>query len=397
LNFLQEMENCREAEDYMLNNPIPNVKFPVVYPRLTALSVLTMGYEEGVPLSDRQAMLAAGVSPHHVSKLVSQIFCQMLFVDGFVHCDPHPGNILVTWSNDEEGENKKKKEDTGNGKKSSPGIVVLDHALYRRLSPDFQAAHRCLWEGAFSGDVDKMMSAAKRMLDPKDSSHITEDQAQKLVEMVTNVPWKSLASESVHPRDRIALLEGGGSSSSSSSSKGGEERGGARRMEEEPSMQVLEQGLRNILPECCDETASTDLFFTLKTLACLRASNRTIKVEENVAMVGVRPAIALKAVSEHWLVLLLSRWCDKETNNNNSSNSRRKLENGGSRAESLGRGVKSAKSLSLRQPWGQFVRKMASKIHLRLETMILWISFYWQSIGGGGGSPLLRNTISSLY
>ena len=42
------------------------------------------------------------------------------FISGFVHCDPHPGNILVRAVN------------------SKPQIVLLDHGQYRELSEDFR-------------------------------------------------------------------------------------------------------------------------------------------------------------------------------------------------------------------------------------------------------------------
>jgi len=37
----------------------------------------------------------------------------MIFVNGYIHCDPHPGNVLIRKNADEEIE-----------------IVMLDHGLY---------------------------------------------------------------------------------------------------------------------------------------------------------------------------------------------------------------------------------------------------------------------------
>lgn len=44
----------------------------------------------------------------------------MIFQCGFVHCDPHPGNILVRCPGARDGEG------TGDGVQ----IVLLDHGLY---------------------------------------------------------------------------------------------------------------------------------------------------------------------------------------------------------------------------------------------------------------------------
>lgn len=49
-----------------------------------------------------------------VSKKMSKIFSEMIFKYGYVHCDPHPGNILV---------NKMKKGETT--------LTLLDHGLYQ--------------------------------------------------------------------------------------------------------------------------------------------------------------------------------------------------------------------------------------------------------------------------
>lgn len=43
------------------------------------------------------------------------MYSEMIFVNGFVHCDPHPGNVLV-------------RKCPGTGKVE---IVLLDHGLYQ--------------------------------------------------------------------------------------------------------------------------------------------------------------------------------------------------------------------------------------------------------------------------
>lgn len=48
-----------------------------------------------------------------VSRDLGKLYSEMIFVQGYVHCDPHPGNVLV---------NKTKK---------GTQIVLLDHGLYQ--------------------------------------------------------------------------------------------------------------------------------------------------------------------------------------------------------------------------------------------------------------------------
>jgi aarF domain-containing kinase len=42
------------------------------------------------------------------------MYSEMIFLRGFIHCDPHPGNILVR-----------------KGSKGKAEIIMLDHGLYR--------------------------------------------------------------------------------------------------------------------------------------------------------------------------------------------------------------------------------------------------------------------------
>ena len=52
-----------------------------------------------------------------VSRDLGKLYSEMIFVQGYVHCDPHPGNVLV---------NKTKK---------GTQIVLLDHGLYQVSLP----------------------------------------------------------------------------------------------------------------------------------------------------------------------------------------------------------------------------------------------------------------------
>ena len=53
-------------------------------------------------------------SSFQLAQKLGILYSEMIFVNGFVHCDPHPGNILVRRSPKHEVE-----------------IVFLDHGLYQ--------------------------------------------------------------------------------------------------------------------------------------------------------------------------------------------------------------------------------------------------------------------------
>ena len=82
----------RFAADFAGN---PRVLVPEVYWKLSAGAVLTMADVAGLKISDRAALVAAGVDPAEVARTLYGIYMRQLFETHFVHADPHPGNIFV--------------------------------------------------------------------------------------------------------------------------------------------------------------------------------------------------------------------------------------------------------------------------------------------------------------
>lgn len=72
-----------------------------------------MEYVEGGQVNDLKYMQQHKIDPFEVSDKIGKLYSHMIFINGFVHSDPHPGNILV--------------------KKAPNGecmIILLDHGLY---------------------------------------------------------------------------------------------------------------------------------------------------------------------------------------------------------------------------------------------------------------------------
>lgn len=72
-----------------------------------------MEYLEGGQVNDLEYIKANSINPFEVSDKLGQLYSNMIFVEGFVHSDPHPGNILVH------------KQPSGR-----TDIILLDHGLY---------------------------------------------------------------------------------------------------------------------------------------------------------------------------------------------------------------------------------------------------------------------------
>jgi len=91
LDFRVEARNNRRFRHNFRNEAA--VVFPEVIEALSSERILTMTFIEGTKiLSTRQTRS----DPKRVARLGLQVLLKMIFEDGFVHADLHPGNIFIT-------------------------------------------------------------------------------------------------------------------------------------------------------------------------------------------------------------------------------------------------------------------------------------------------------------
>lgn len=91
LDFRQEAANNRRFRANFHGDP--DVVFPEVIEELCSARVLCMSFIQGTKI------LSVGrtrFEPQRVARLGLRALLKMIFVDGFVHADLHPGNIFVT-------------------------------------------------------------------------------------------------------------------------------------------------------------------------------------------------------------------------------------------------------------------------------------------------------------
>ncbi|RME55714.1 MAG: AarF/ABC1/UbiB kinase family protein, partial [Deltaproteobacteria bacterium] len=68
---------------------------PKAFRSHSSAHVLTMEFIEGIPAYDFEAMDRAGLDRKLLAERGTQAILQQIFVDGFFHADPHPGNIFA--------------------------------------------------------------------------------------------------------------------------------------------------------------------------------------------------------------------------------------------------------------------------------------------------------------
>jgi ubiquinone biosynthesis protein len=89
--------NIKHLNDNFIYND--KIIVPTTYPDYSTEKVLTMEYVDGIKLSE----VISGNDPKYNKVLIAdrivRSYFQQLFIDGFFHADPHPGNIFVTEDN----------------------------------------------------------------------------------------------------------------------------------------------------------------------------------------------------------------------------------------------------------------------------------------------------------
>ncbi len=93
LNYLGEAYNAtRLGKDLA---PLPGVTTPKIYYEYTTSKVLTMDFVAGVKITNLEAIKAAGIDTELLVTNLLRAMVKQLFITGFFHADPHPGNVFV--------------------------------------------------------------------------------------------------------------------------------------------------------------------------------------------------------------------------------------------------------------------------------------------------------------
>ncbi|OQR81856.1 glycoside hydrolase [Thraustotheca clavata] len=137
LDFVAEKENSRKIAHLFQKNEF--VYIPKVLDEYSTKRILTMEFMHGAKITDINAIKKMNLDPVAVAKHISSLFAEMLFCSGFVHCDPHPGNLFV------------RKHPT---LPNEAQVILLDHGLYRQLDDEFRVTFCKLWKGLLLRDND---------------------------------------------------------------------------------------------------------------------------------------------------------------------------------------------------------------------------------------------------
>jgi predicted unusual protein kinase regulating ubiquinone biosynthesis (AarF/ABC1/UbiB family) len=93
LDYLREGKNAERFGQNFKDDK--RVIFPAVHWKYTTSHVLTLEFVEGIKISETNTLKSAGINCADTATLLGEVYARMIYLHGFFHGDPHPGNIFV--------------------------------------------------------------------------------------------------------------------------------------------------------------------------------------------------------------------------------------------------------------------------------------------------------------
>ncbi|GAX82134.1 hypothetical protein CEUSTIGMA_g9562.t1 [Chlamydomonas eustigma] len=122
---------------------------PAMYSDLCTPRMIIMEWIQGIKITDKSELQKHRINPRVVGLELVKLFAELTLIHGYVHGDPHPGNLMVrpkgrrsflSW--------------LFRGTQQPFEIVVLDHGTYLSLPPDLREQFCQLWCSFASCNVD---------------------------------------------------------------------------------------------------------------------------------------------------------------------------------------------------------------------------------------------------
>ena len=208
LDFRREADSADHIRGLFRDDP--KVVVPEVYREWSTSRILVMELVDGIRVSDKAALEAAGLDPARVVQDLMHVFVRMIMGEGFFQADPHPGNIFI-------------------GPKGQ--LVLMDFGLCKDLPEGFglglfelmfsmmtlnrAAMIRAFEELGFetkTGSSDTFITIAERMVSRSDTGRFegefTEEMTHELFEAIRENPVVRVPSDFVLVGRAFGLLSG---------------------------------------------------------------------------------------------------------------------------------------------------------------------------------------------
>lgn len=140
LDYVQEGRN---AERFRLQfSADERVVIPRVYWDFSRGKVLTLEFVGGIKITECSVIKASGMDCRTLVSLLVETYAKMIFVHGFFHCDPHPGNIFV---------------------REGPTVVFVDFGMMQQITDATRRNLRRYANAVVENDAAGIVEALEKM------------------------------------------------------------------------------------------------------------------------------------------------------------------------------------------------------------------------------------------
>lgn len=137
LDYLKELEQMRRFKKLLEEQP---VYIPGVYASMSTAQVLVMEYIESIKITNVDQLRSQGADLGDIARRLIAVFIYQMTTSGYIHCDPHPGNLGIKLDGAE------------------PTIVLYDFGNVVQFSRDFRMSIAEIIFAVYQKDINEFVS-----------------------------------------------------------------------------------------------------------------------------------------------------------------------------------------------------------------------------------------------
>jgi len=157
IDYLHEAASAERFAENFANDP--RIGAPAIVWDRSALRVLTLSDVTAIKISDVAGLTAAGIDPAEVAQELARSTFQQIFVNGFFHADPHPGNIFITPGTPSSGSSP----GDGPGDGTDWRLTYVDFGMMGEISDSLRSGLRDFILAAVARDGRALVASLERL------------------------------------------------------------------------------------------------------------------------------------------------------------------------------------------------------------------------------------------
>ncbi|APB73877.1 MULTISPECIES: ABC1 kinase family protein [Paenibacillus] len=177
-SLIQELDynhEARNTEKIALQfEQDPHIYIPKIYWDHTSSRILTMEFLDGTHLGSREELLRRGYNLKELAQRLVNSMLHQIFMEGFFHADPHPGNLLVL---------------------KNGSLAYLDFGMTGRLSEEMKNHLASLIIALMRKNTDAMVRSIERLglVEPDTDLNALRADLDKIREDYSDVPFSQVS------------------------------------------------------------------------------------------------------------------------------------------------------------------------------------------------------------